>query len=184
MEINALTKQKKVSVRKLAQISEWTGLFCAVLVLTLVILIGYDVTMRYVFNQGSIALQELEWHLFALIFLLGAGYTHKEDAHVRVDVFYRSRYVSDRQRICINLFGTLFMLIPFCLLLIYSSWPFIQNAYAINETSPDPGGLPYRWLIKAAIPFGFFLLLLQAIADVFRFWDALSVEQSAGDQTQ
>ncbi len=138
------------------------------LVVGLVLLVCYDVAMRYLFQSGSIALQELEWHLFALIFLLGAAYTLKHDEHVRVDLFYGNRRVSDRQRAWVNLLGSLLLLIPFCVLIIYTSIPFVENAWAMGEGSPDPGGLPYRFLIKAAIPAGFALLLIQGVAEVMR----------------
>ncbi|MEW5754690.1 MAG: TRAP transporter small permease subunit [Pseudomonadota bacterium] len=146
--------------------SEWTGRAVAWLVLALVLLIAYDVTMRYLFTSGSVALQELEWHLFALIFLLAAAYTARHDAHVRVDIFY-SR-CAPRTRAWIDLLGGLFLLLPFCLLIIYCSWPFVLNSFAMHESSPDPGGLPARYLIKAAIPAGFALLMLQGIADILR----------------
>ena len=149
-------------------LSEWTGRLAAWLVLALVLLICYDVAMRYLFQQGSVALQELEWHLFALIFLLGAAYTLKHNEHVRVDVVYNSHFISDRQRAFINIFGILFMLIPFCLLILISSWPFVENAFYYQEASPDPGGLPYRYLLKASLLVAFGLLLLQGIAELLR----------------
>lgn len=150
----------------LNRVIEFSGKAVAWLVLLLVILVGYDVTMRYLFNAGSITLQELEWHLFSLIFLIGAAYTFKHDGHVRLDVLYQSRFMNDQRRAWVNLFGDVFLLIPFCLLVIISSWPFIQQAFIHMEGSPDPGGLPYRWLIKSAIPAGFVLLILQGIADI------------------
>ncbi|RME33591.1 MAG: TRAP transporter small permease subunit [Gammaproteobacteria bacterium] len=152
----------------LESLSETVGRLVSWLVLLLVLLIGYDVVMRYLFQQGSVALQELEWHLFSLIFLLGAAYTQKHDGHVRVDILYRSHLVSPRGRVWIDLAGTLLLLLPFCLLVIWSSWPFVESAWEHGEGSPDPGGLPLRWLIKAAIPAGFVLLLLQGVADALR----------------
>lgn len=149
-------------------ISEWTGRLTAWLVLAMVLLISYDVAMRYIFNSGSVALQELEWHLFALVFLLGAGYTLRHDEHVRVDIFYRAARLNDRHRALIDLFGGLFFLLPFGLAIIVSAWPFVHNAYLYSEGSPDPGGLPYRWILKAGILAGFGLLLLQGIADIIR----------------
>lgn len=148
--------------------SEWTGRATAWLVLALVLLIAYDVAMRYLFMSGSVALQELEWHLFALIFLLAAAYTFRHDAHVRVDIFYNSPRFSARTRAWIDLLGGLFLLLPFCLLIIYCAWPFVLNSFGLHESSSDPGGLPARYLIKAAIPLGFALLLLQGIADILR----------------
>ena len=145
-------------------LNEWMGRFAAWLVVGMVLLVCYDVAMRYLFQAGSVALQELEWHLFALIFLLGAAYTLKCDEHVRVDVFYQASWMTPRRKALVNLFGCLFMLLPFCLLMIVSSIPFVEQAYGWSEGSPDPGGLPYRWLLKAAIPFGFALLALQGLA--------------------
>ncbi len=149
-------------------ISEWSGRLSAWLVLLMVLIIGYDVAMRYLFQSGLVALQELEWHLFAMIFLLGAAYTLKHDEHVRVDVIYQSKRLGERGRAWIDLLGSLFFLIPFCLLVISGSLPFVANAYRMQEGSPDPGGLPYRYLLKAMIIVGFSLLLLQGIAMMIR----------------
>ena len=131
-------------------------------------LVGYDVSMRYLFNSGSIAIQELEWHLFSIILLLGSAYTLKHDEHVRLDIFYSSKLINDKVRIWFDVLGTLLILLPFCLLIIVSAWPFVTQAYIHNEISPDPGGLPARWLIKAAIPLGFFFLLIQGIAEALK----------------
>ncbi len=149
-------------------LSEWTGRAASWLVLAMVLLIAYDVAMRYLFRSGSVALQELEWHLFAAIFLLGAAYTLRHDDHVRVDVVYQSRWMNDRRRAWVNLVGTLIFLVPFCLLIIVSAWPFVSSSFLHGEGSPDPGGLPYRWLLKAAIPIGFGLLLVQGVATAIR----------------
>ena len=124
--------------------------------------------MRYLFRSGSIGLQELEWHLFSIIFLIGAAYTLKHDEHVRLDILYQSKFLNDRSRAWIDVFGALFLLLPFCLLIIISAWPFVSQAYIHHEASPDPGGLPARWLIKTMIPAGFCMLLLQAIAEIIK----------------
>ena len=148
--------------------TEYTGKFISIFVIILVLLVGYDVSMRYLFNSGSIAIQELEWHLFSIILLLGSAYTLKHDEHVRLDIFYSSKLINDKVRIWFDVLGTLLILLPFCLLIIVSAWPFVTQAYIHNEISPDPGGLPARWLIKAAIPLGFFFLLIQGIAEVLK----------------
>jgi TRAP-type mannitol/chloroaromatic compound transport system permease small subunit len=154
--------------RGLEWLSEWTGRIVAWLVLAMVLLVCYDVVARYLFDAGSIALQELEWHLFALVFLLGAGYTLRHDEHVRVDVLHHAAFMTGRRRAWVDLIGGLLFLIPFCVLVIDASWPFVANAYRYHETSPDPGGLTHRWLLKAAIPVGFGLLTLQGVASVIR----------------
>jgi len=150
------------------KVNEGIGRLSAWLVVVMVLLVCYDVTMRYLFQAGSIALQELEWHLFALIFLLGGAYTLKHDEHVRVDILYQARWMNDKRRALVDIFGCLFMLIPFCVLMIKSAIPFVMQSYGWAETSPDPGGLSYRWLLKAMIPFGFTLLMLQGVAMIVR----------------
>lgn len=159
-----LFSRLNTTIRFINALSEWSGRLIAWLVLLMVGIIVYDVTLRYFFSIGSVRLQELQWHLFALLFLLGAAYTLRHDEHVRVDILYRSRWVNDKGRAWINLFGGVFFLIPFCVLIIYSAWPFVYDAFIHQEGSPDPGGLPFRFLLKAAIPIGFGLLLLQGIA--------------------
>ncbi len=147
------------------RLTEIIGRLTAWLVVLMVGLTLYDVAMRYLFRSGSVGLQELEWHLFALIILFGAGYTFKHDDHVRVDLIYASNRLSDRQRLLIDVAGNLFFLLPFATLIIWSSVPFAYESFVHAETSPDPGGLSQRWLLKAAIPTGFALLALQALAD-------------------
>lgn len=156
--------QKLVEI--IDQVSEYAGRATAWLTSLLVWLICVYVVMRYLFAQPLIWLQELEWHLFALIFLLGAAYTFKADAHVRVDVFY-ARF-SPKRKAWVNLIGILVFLIPFCLVIITRSWDFVLSAWAVQESSADPGGLPARYLIKAALPLGFLLLLLQGVAEALR----------------
>jgi len=155
-------------VSKIDAFTEYTGKCISSLVIILTLLVSYDVSMRYFFNSGSIAIQELEWHIFSIIFLLGSAYTLKHNEHVRLDIFYNSRFLDDKVRAWFDILGVLLILIPFCLLIIFSSLPFVTQSYIHNEISPDPGGLTDRWLIKAAIPLSFFLLLIQGIADVLK----------------
>jgi TRAP-type mannitol/chloroaromatic compound transport system permease small subunit len=156
------------TIQSIDSFTEWSGRSVAWLVLAMVLLICYDVAMRYLLHQGSVALQELEWHLFALIFLLGSAYTLKHDEHVRVDIIYQSRKLSDKQRALINILGILIFLFPFCVLILISAWPFVENAYFYNEGSPDPGGLPYRYLLKASVLVAFAMLILQGLAELLR----------------
>ncbi len=147
-------------------ISDWSGRAVAWLVPGLALITVYDIFMRYFLHRGSVFLQELEWHFFALIFLLGAAHTLRCGEHVRMDLVYRR--LGEKARAWINLLGGTLFLVPFCLLVISSSWEFVVNSFQHGEHSPDPGGLPYRWLLKAAIPVGFALLLLQGLADMLR----------------
>lgn len=134
------------------------GVLIAIVMLMMLFTIFYDVVMRYLFNDVSIGMQELEWHLFSCVFLFGVGYSLKENAHVRVDIFYEN--LSTKAQAVINILGTLIFLIPFCALVIYYGIDFVKESYQLNETSADPGGLPYRWLIKAAIPASFSFTIL------------------------
>ncbi|MFY0650959.1 MAG: TRAP transporter small permease subunit [Cyclobacteriaceae bacterium] len=145
---------------------ERTGKVVSWLSFILVVIIGFDVLFRYAFNQSTAALFELEWHLFAVLFMIGAAYTLKHDKHVRVDVFY-TRF-STKKKAWVNLIGTVFFLIPFCIVVIKTSIPFVMASHKIMESSADPGGLPYRYIIKSTIPIGTFLLLLQAISELLK----------------
>ncbi len=143
-------------------LNEWIGHAVAWVTVGLVAVVFIDVVMRYAFNTSYVFTQELEWHLFAFVFLIGAGYTLLHDAHVRVDIIYQR--LGSRARAWVNLLGVIFFLIPGCLMVIITSWKFVHNAWEVMESSPDPGGIPYRFIIKAALPVGFILLLLQGLS--------------------
>ncbi len=104
---------------------------------------------------------ELQWYLFSLLFLLGAASTLRQDAHVRVDVFYGR--LSAKGQAWVNVLGTVFLMLPFCGLMLWTAWPAVANSWAVMEASPDPGGLP-RYPIKTVIPVAFLLLALQGIS--------------------
>lgn len=150
--------------------TEWLGRAVSLLALVMVLFGAYNAIVRYLgrfigVNLSSNAYIELQWYLFSLLFLLGAGWTLKRDAHVRVDVFYAR--ISDRARAWTNVLGTVLLLIPFCVFLLWVSWPAIRNSFLVREVSPDPGGLP-RWPLKAVIPLCFVLLLLQGLAELVK----------------
>lgn len=146
-------------IKAIGQATSW-------LTIALVLVIIIDVFLRYVFSITSARSFEMEWYLFALIFLLGASWTLQEDKHVRVDVFYHR--FSKRTQGWVNLIGTLFFLLPFCAVAFYESLSFVGSSFAVRETSPDPGGLPARYVIKAAIPAGIFLLGLQGVSEALK----------------
>lgn len=143
-------------------VNEWVGRGVAWVTLGLVLVVFVDVVMRYLFNISFVFTQELEWHLFGFIFLIGAGYTLLHDGHVRVDIIYQR--LSTKARAWTNLLGVLLFLIPGCVLVITTSWRFAANSYSMMEGSPDPGGIPYRFIIKGMISFGFGLLCLQGVS--------------------
>jgi TRAP-type mannitol/chloroaromatic compound transport system permease small subunit len=128
----------------------------------MVVVVTVDVILRYLFNFTFVFVQELEWHLFGILFLVGAGYTLLVDGHVRVDVFYQR--FGRKARAWVNLIGVLLFLLPGCFLVVDTSWGFFANSLAINEGSPDPGGIPARWVLKFFIPLGFFLVGLQGVS--------------------
>jgi TRAP-type mannitol/chloroaromatic compound transport system permease small subunit len=136
-------------------------------VLLLVLITVVDVFMRYFLKAGNIAVQEFEWHLFAALFLFGSSSSLASDQHVRVDVLY-SRF-SVKTKAAINLFGTLFFLLPFCSVVIWTSSGFMMQSYQIMEGSPDPGGLPFRFIAKSMIPIGFSLLVIIGVLQIPQF---------------
>ncbi len=149
-------------IRFVNRLNEKIGTSIAWLTSALVLVVCYDVFTRYFLKKSSVAVQEVEWHLFAIIFLLAAAYSLKHDKHVRVDIIYAR--LTAKKKAWINLIGSLLFLIPFCLLVIWSSENFVINSFKFRETSPDPGGLPARYILKSAIPVGFLLILLQGLA--------------------
>ncbi len=144
--------------------SDVMGWIAGFLNLIMLINVFYDSIMRYFFNSGSIALQEMEWHLFAVVFLFGMAFTLKEDGHVRVDILYDN--FSPRWKAIVNIGGTLLFLIPLSVLITEGSIWYVHEAYTSAEISGDPGGLTQRWLIKAVIPTSFVFLIVSAIGFV------------------
>ena len=145
------------------------------LALAMVLMGAYNALARWATRYvgvplSSNALNELQWYMFAIIFLLGAAHGLRHDVHVRVDVL-RER-LSERGRAWIDLFGTMLLLIPFCVLMLWVSWTPVVRSWQVREVSPDPGGLP-RWPIKALLLVCFGLLLLQGLAMAVRQLDTI-----------
>ena len=150
-------------VRIIDKFSDKIGYIVGWLTTIMVLVVFYDTFMRYVFQKGNVALQELEWFLFSIIFLIGAAYTLKQDGHVRVDIIYLK--LSDRAKAWIDLIGTFVFLIPFSIMVIISTKGFVINSWNVKEISPDPGGLPAYYILKAMIPLGFSLLIVQGFSE-------------------
>lgn len=146
--------------------SEWTGRTIAWLTLLMVLSTFVVVVMRYVFNQGNTALQESVIYMHSFVFLLGAAYTLKHDGHVRVDIIYRP--MSEKGKAWVNLFGTLFLLLPVCVFLFWISWEYVATSWAMKEASQEAGGLPYRYVLKSALLIMPALMILQGIAELLR----------------
>ena len=134
--------------------------------LLLLVVIVVNVTLRYLFAEGRIELEELQWHLYTLGFITAISYAYSVDAHIRVDVL-RERW-SLTTRAWIEFYGIVLLLLPFVILVLWASVPFVIYSYETGEISEAPGGLPYRFLIKLSLPIGFALLFLSAIARLSR----------------
>jgi TRAP-type mannitol/chloroaromatic compound transport system permease small subunit len=147
------------------QLNEKIGYVCNVLVLLAVLVSAGNAMIRYAFDYSSNGWLELQWYMFAVLVMFGASYTFKRNEHVRVEIFYL--FLSERGRLWLDLIGTLFFLIPACLLLSYLSWPFFMQSYAVGEMSGNAGGL-VRWPIKLVIPAGFMMLALQGVSEVIK----------------
>lgn len=142
----------------------------------MVLVVFGDVIFRYAFNRTWVFVQELEWYLFAMVYLLAAGYTLLHDEHVRVDIFYSKFPPRKKARFDFVLFLVFFF--PSCLLVIYTTWPFFRNSFKVLEGSSDPGGIPARWALKGVIIVAFANLILQGISETIkRFYVAMGWEQ-------
>jgi len=134
--------------------------------LLLLAVIVLNVVMRYVFAQGRIEFEEIQWHLYSIGFLLGLSYGFVTDSHIRVDVI-RER-LSPTMQAWIELYGSLLLLLPFIFLVLIAAVPFIAYSFSTGEISEAPGGLPFRWCIKSFLAIGFLLLLLSVTARLSR----------------
>ena len=151
---------KKVE-RFFDKLGDIVGYVCIFVMFLMIADVFFNVTARYFFKYGNVGLQELEWHFFSIIILLGMSYALKDDAHVRVDIFYEK--MSLKKRALINMAGVILFILPLALLVAWLSWDYVVEAYESGEGSGDPGGLPYRWVIKAFIPFSFWLLIFFSV---------------------
>ncbi len=144
------------------QLNDWTGRLTAWLTLMMVAVTFAVVVLRYLFDLGSIALQESITFMHAMVFMLGAAYTLRHEGHVRVDIIY-SR-LNERRRAWVDLFGVLFLLLPVTLFISWVSWEYVSSSWALLEGSREAGGLPGVFLLKSLIPLMALLLLLQGLA--------------------
>lgn len=144
------------------------GIAASWLWLLLLVVIIANVVLRYAFGEGRIEFEELQWHLYSVAFLFGLGYTLMRDSHIRVDVLYER--MRPRTQAWIEFYGLLLCVLPFVVLVLVFSVRFVSVSYDISEVSQSPGGLPYRWLIKAMLPAGFVVLLFAALSRLTRVW--------------
>jgi TRAP-type mannitol/chloroaromatic compound transport system permease small subunit len=137
------------------------------LTLAMIALVATNVLLRYAFSLGSVWAQELEWHMLAAVILLGMSYSLQRGDNVRVDVFYAN--FKPRSKFIVNLLSGLLLLL-IAAIFFKLSLGYVAQSYAIGEVSADPGGIPFRWAVKALIPLGFGLLILQSGGALMRLF--------------
>ena len=146
-------------LRLIGAVTSWVWLM-------LLAVIVVNVVMRYALGEGRIEFEEIQWHLYSIGFLMGLSVCLNSDDHIRVDIFHDR--LSLRSRAWIELYGLLLLFLPFVVLVLVFSAPFVASSFAVGEISDAPGGLPYRWLIKAVLPFSFLLLLIAGFGRLLR----------------
>ncbi|MDP4613858.1 MAG: TRAP transporter small permease subunit [Limnohabitans sp.] len=173
--------------RGIDRLNQSVGFFTTWLILATTLISAGNAIVRKAFDQSSNALLEIQWYLFAAVFLLGAGYGLLKNSHVRIDFIFGM--LSPRTRNWIDVGGIVLALFPFCFICIYLSWPLFMQAYNTGEMSYNAGGL-IRWPVYALVPAGFALLMLQGVSELikrlaFLFGqgeDALSSEDAMSDE--
>jgi TRAP-type mannitol/chloroaromatic compound transport system permease small subunit len=155
----------KTAIHYLEWLVEQMGGLARLCVLALVLLVATNVILRYLFSIGPVSLQEFEWHLVSPIALLGLAYSMKHRAEVRIDFLYE-RFSLKGQAV-VNIFSSL-LTVAIGVIIVWLSFHYVVQSYQLNEGSPDPGGLTMRYLLKAFIPLGFLLLVVQGSADIMR----------------
>ncbi|MFY0309966.1 TRAP transporter small permease subunit [Leisingera sp. D0M16] len=141
---------------------EWVSWFWILLIAVVCV----NVFMKNVLSQGSVQLEEIQWHIYAALFLLGLSYTMAYDDHVRVDLLYEN--ISTRGKAWVDFLGILLFLVPFILMLLYFTFPFVLKAISDGERSSSPAGLSHYWIIKSSLLIGLVLLLITAFARLHR----------------
>ena len=146
--------------------NEKIGVITSYLIMPLILITFFVAFMRYILDFGSIALQEIIIYLHALIFMLGASYTLKNNMHVRIDIFYCK--FSKNKKNKVNFYGTLFFLIPTCILIFFTSYNYVLSSILLMESSKEAGGLPTVYILKSYIILLSFSLLLQGFSELIK----------------
>ena len=146
--------------------NEKIGILTSYLAIPLILITFFVAFMRYALDFGSIAIQEITIYLHALIFTVGASYTLKNNMHVRIDIFYNK--FSDNLKKNINLFGTIFFLLPSCILIFITSFNYVISSIMLLESSKEAGGLPILYILKSYILLMVLTLFLQAISEIIK----------------
>ena len=144
---------------------DYVGRATSWLALGIALVMGANVLLRYAFSYGFIWAQELEWHIFVPICLLGMSYALLHGEHVRVDIVYAS--LSPRTKHAIDVVAA-FLSMAFCAIVIWLSIPYVNQSWSIGEGTANPGGIDYRYVIKSLIPIGFAILFLQSLSQAIK----------------
>lgn len=148
------------------RLTDVVGRLISWLNLLLILLIVIDVVVRKLTGYTSAWISELQWYFFAMVFLWGGSYGLLYKKHVSVDVFYQRMQLKDKS--LVDFVGHLTLLMPWAVAIVYTGLIYFHQSWKINESSPDPGGLPFRWLIKSIIPGAFLLLLVQSWSEIIK----------------
>ncbi len=144
----------------------WIGRNVAWGYFVLMLIIIAQVVLRKGFSGGLIALEELQWHLYAVGFMFGIPYAQAKNSHVRVDLF--AAHFSRPVQHCVEILGMIVLVLPLVFVVVYHSLDFVYDAWRTGESSDAPAGLPYRYLIKSVIPASFILLGLAVVSRIIR----------------
>ena len=155
--------------------AKYIGVIISFLLILMMINVAFDALNRYIMNSNSVALQEMEWHLFSVIILLGLSYSLNEEGHVRVDILYTG--FSEKKKAIVNMIGVILFILPLSLLIAYGSINFVEKSFIFMEQSGDPGGLPFRFIIKGLIPTSFVILIVMSIGYFARNYNLLKKTQ-------
>ena len=153
-----------IVIRSIGHVVMWTNF-------VLIFVIILQVVLRYGFGRGLVVLEEVQWHLYALGIMFGASYSQMLDSHIRVDVIHAR--LSEKWKLRWDLFGTIFLLLPFIFIIFHQSLDFVNESWRVNERSDAPMGLPWRWAIKSVIPISFGLLLIATLSRLARIVTSL-----------
>ena len=159
--------------------AKYIGVIISFLLILMMINVAFDALNRYIMNSNSVALQEMEWHLFSVIILLGLSYSLNQEGHVRVDILYAG--FSEKKKAIVNMIGVILFILPLSLLIAYGSINFVEKSFTFMEQSGDPGGLPFRFIIKGLIPTSFVILIVMSIGYFARNYNLLKKLTSSSD---
>ena len=177
MQTNESNPARMRWVEALDRFIQGFGQYISYLCALLMVVIVVQVLARYVFGRGFVVLEELEWHLYAVGFLIGISFCAVKDTNVRMDLLYQK--YSPRKKAWLEIFSVIFLMLPFAVIIFIHGAEFVHKSWVLSERSEAPLGLPFRWIIKGFLPLGLFLF---GLAGVVRFFKAIDVLKRGGDR--